>query len=140
MYMNKHKLIHWGIWILKLVAAAILLQTLFFKFTAHPQAVELFNRLDLFGLGEATGRIGVGVAELVASFLLLVPVTAIVGALGVIALMAGAIYFHITILGFSGDDGQLFAMAIIALVLGIVIFVHEFRKRTEPHGISEGEI
>lgn len=138
--MQKQKLMYWGVWIMKLVIAGILLQTLSFKFTAHPQAVELFTQLDLFGLGETNGRIGVGVVELVASILLLVPTSSIVGALGVIALMAGAIYFHITILGFSRDDGQLFVMAIVALILGVLIFIYEFRKRTEIHETFEEEI
>lgn len=116
------------LWILKIIAAIILLQTLFFKFTGHPQSVELFTQLGLFGFDESIGRIGVGVCELIASALLLVPRTALLGALGVIALMLGALYFHATILGFAGANGQLTIMAILALVSASIIAVVEYKK------------
>ncbi len=126
---KKQKIIYWGIWTLKAVAAFILLQTLFFKFTGHVQSVELFTNLGLFGLNESVGRIGIGIVELVASVLLLIPRTAILGSLGIIGLMIGALYFHSTILGFEMANGQLAIMAIVALVSGLIIFAYEYNKR-----------
>jgi hypothetical protein len=64
------------IWLLRILAAIIMLQTLYFKFTAHPQSVKLFTELGM----EPWGRIGVGTFELIASILLLIPRTTYIGA------------------------------------------------------------
>jgi putative oxidoreductase len=100
-------------WILRLIAAVILLQTLYFKFTGHPESVELFTKLGV----EPWGRIGTGIIELVASILLLVPATVFIGALLGVGLMAGAIVSHLTVIGIEskGDGGQLFYLAITVL-------------------------
>ena len=99
------------IWILRLIAAVIMLQTLFFKFTAHPQSVHLFTELGM----EPWGRIGTGVVELVASLLILYPRTTGIGATIGTGLMAGAIFFHLTTLGIKFDgDYVLFIYAVIA--------------------------
>jgi uncharacterized membrane protein YphA (DoxX/SURF4 family) len=110
-----------GIWILRLLAAVILLQTLYFKFSAAPEAIYIFSKLEM----EPWGRIGTGILELIAGILLLVPVTTVFGALLAIALMAGAIFFHITKLGISvrGDRGQLFIYALIVFVSSIVLVI-----------------
>ena len=63
-------------WILRLVAAGIMLMTLYFKFTAHPQSVRLFTELGM----EPWGRIGTGVFELIASVLIFYPRTTGFGA------------------------------------------------------------
>jgi len=103
-----------GSWIVRIVAAAILLQTLYFKFTGQPESVELFTKLGV----EPWGRIGTGVIELIASILLLIPSTAFVGAFLGAGLMAGAIISHITVIGIEskGDGGQLFMLAVTVLV------------------------
>jgi len=100
-------------WIFRLLAALIMLQTLYFKFTAHPQSVHLFTALGM----EPWGRIGTGVLELIASLLILYPRTTGYGALLGLGLMSGAIFFHLTKLGikFDGDYG-LFTYALIAFV------------------------
>jgi uncharacterized membrane protein YphA (DoxX/SURF4 family) len=74
---------------------------------------------------EPWGRIGIGVLELIASILILVPVTTLFGALLGIGLMAGAIFFHITKLGISvqNDGGQLFIYALIVLLSSIAIII-----------------
>jgi hypothetical protein len=106
-------------WILQLGVAAILLQTLFFKFTAAEESVYIFSTVGQF-LGipaiEPWGRIGSGIIELVASLLLLVPATVSTGATLTMAVMAGAIVTHVMILGIDvkGDGGLLFALAIMA--------------------------
>src|SRR5258706_1167225 len=79
-------------WALQLAAAGILLQTLFFKFTASEESVYIFTTLGV----EPWGRIATGVIELIASVLLLVPVTAPIGAVLAMGVMAGAILSHLT--------------------------------------------
>jgi hypothetical protein len=100
-------------WALQLLVAGILLQTLFFKFTGAEESVYIFSRLGM----EPWGRIGSGIVELGAAFLLLVPATAPYGAILTMAVMAGAITSHLTVLGIEvkGDGGLLFALALIAL-------------------------
>jgi uncharacterized membrane protein YphA (DoxX/SURF4 family) len=107
-------------WILKLLAAVILLQTLYFKFTAHPQSVQLFTTLGM----EPWGRIGTGVAELIASVLILIPRTTLLGALMGLGLMAGAIFFHLTKLGINfGGDVVLFAYAVITFICCLMLII-----------------
>lgn len=101
-------------WLVRLVAAVILLQTLYFKFTAHPESVVLFTKLGV----EPWGRIGTGIMELIAGVLLLLPATAFLGGLLGVGLMAGAILSHVAIIGIEsdGDGGQLFVLAIVVFV------------------------
>lgn len=108
------------IWVLRILAAVILLQTLYFKFTAHPQSVKLFTTLGM----EPWGRIGTGVFELIASILILIPRTTLLGALMGLGLMAGAIFFHLTKLGiiFDGDAG-LFTYAVITFVCCLALII-----------------
>jgi uncharacterized membrane protein YphA (DoxX/SURF4 family) len=107
-------------WVLRLVAAYIMLQTLYFKFTGHEQSIRLFTELGM----EPWGRIGTGVFELIASILILYPRTTGIGAALGTGLMAGAIFFHVTKLGlkFDGDYG-LFTMAVIAFVCCFILFI-----------------
>jgi len=101
------------LWALRLLAAVILLQTLYFKFTAHPQSVKLFTELGM----EPWGRIGTGIFELIASILILYPRTTGYGALLGMGLMAGAIFFHLTKLGIVFDgDAVLFTYALITFI------------------------
>ncbi|MBS1599995.1 MAG: DoxX family protein [Bacteroidetes bacterium] len=98
------------LWLLRVLAAVILLQTLRFKFTADPQSVKLFTEIGM----EPWGRIGTGVLELIASILILYPRTTGYGAVLGLGLMAGAIYFHLTKLGIVFDgDAILFIYAVI---------------------------
>ena len=110
-------------WVLRLVPAIILLQTLAFKFTAHPDSVALFTQLGL----EPFGRIGIGVFELIAGILLLIPAVTRFGALLSVGLMAGAIGSHLFILGinYNGDGGTLFGMAVVVLVTAAILVYRE---------------
>ena len=83
------------IWIIKLVAVIILLQTLYFKFTAAPESVFIFSTLGI----EPFGRIGSGIVELIASILILIPRTTLLGAVLGFATMLGSIFSHILVLG-----------------------------------------
>ena len=100
--------------LLRVTAAAILLQTLYFKFTAAEESVYIFSTLG----AEPWGRIGSGVVELLAAVLLLVPSTAPVGGALAIGVMSGAILSHLTVLGIEvrGDGGLLFALAALVWV------------------------
>ena len=106
-------------WIARIVAAIILLQTLYFKFTGAKESVELFTKLGV----EPWGRIGTGVIELIASALILIPATVWLGSLLAIGLMAGAIGSHILVIGITRDDGgQLFLYAVIVFVCALFSF------------------
>lgn len=98
-------------WLLRLLAAVIMLQTLYFKFTAAEESVYIFTTLHM----EPWGRIGIGVMELIASILILFPATTVYGALLGAGLMSGAMFFHLTQLGLvvMDDGGQLFIYACI---------------------------
>jgi hypothetical protein len=108
-------------WVLQLAAAGILLQTLFFKFTAAEESVYIFSTLG----AEPWGRMASGVVELIAALLLLVPATASVGAILAIGVMAGAIVSHLTVLGIvvKGDGGLLFALALLVFVASAIVVV-----------------
>lgn len=108
------------VWVLRILAALIMLQTLYFKFSAAPQSVHLFTILGM----EPWGRIGIGVLELVASLLILYPRTTPFGALLGAGLMAGAIFFHLTKLGIYFDgDPWLFIYAVIAFVCSAALIL-----------------
>lgn len=110
---------------LRIIAAVILVQTLYFKFTGAPESIYIFTKLGM----EPWGRIGSGVAELIASILLLIPATQILGALLALGVITGAIFSHFFILGFivQDDGGLLFFLAVMvfACSLGIVILQKE---------------
>ncbi|MDF0705921.1 DoxX family protein [Flagellimonas okinawensis] len=105
--------------ILRIVPAVILLQTLFFKFTAAPESVYIFEKLGL----EPWGRIGLGILELIIALLILVPKTTWLGALLGIGVMGGAIFSHIFKLGIvvQNDGGMLFILALITFFCCIAL-------------------
>ncbi|HET9515745.1 MAG TPA: DoxX family protein [Gemmatimonadales bacterium] len=113
-------------WIAQLVAAAILGQTLFFKFTGATESKYIFSRLGV----EPWGRIGTGVLELIAVFLLLTPRTAVYGAVLALGLMGGAIMTHLTKLGIEvqGDGGLLFILAVVVLIAALTVVAIRFRE------------
>ncbi len=115
-------------WICQLIAAVILLQTLYFKFTGAPESVYIFTTLGL----EPWGRIGSGVVELIAAILLLIPATAGFGAVLALGVISGAIMSHLTKLGITvqGDGGLLFGLAITVFVTSLI--VGWLRRETIP--------
>lgn len=106
-------------WVAQGLVAAILAQTLYFKFTGAPESVYIFTTLGM----EPWGRIGSGVAELIAAVLLLIPRTAGVGAVLALAVISGAIASHLTKLGIQvqGDKGLLFVLACLVFVGSLVV-------------------
>jgi hypothetical protein len=115
-------------WILQLIAAVILFQTLFFKFTGAEESIYIFTKLGM----EPWGRIGSGVAELIAGVLLLVPRTVAWGATLSLGVISGAIVSHLTRLGIvvHGDGGLLFALAVTVFVASVTVLI--LRRRELP--------
>ncbi len=115
-------------WLLRGTVAVILLQTLFFKFTGAKESVYIFSTLGL----EPWGRIGSGVAELIAAILVLLPSTLIFGAALSLAVISGAIAGHLTKLGIAlpavGDHGELFALAVIVFVCSAAVLILHRRE------------
>ena len=101
-------------WILRISSAAILLQTLFFKFTGAPESIYIFTKIG----AEPWGRIGSGIVELIAAILILTPRFSWLGSLLALGVMAGAILSHLTVLGIEvqGDQGLLFGLAVTVFV------------------------
>ena len=97
--------------LLRLLGAVIMLQTLYFKFSGAEESVYIFTQVGI----EPWGRIGTGVAELIASVLLLWPRTVSLGALLAMGIMGGAMFTHFTLLGVDvkGDGGQFFLYALL---------------------------
>ncbi len=111
-------------WVAQVVAAIILLQTLWFKFSGAEESVYIFSKLGI----EPYGRIGSGMIELIAGVLLLTSRFNWLGALIGLGTMAGAIVSHLTLLGIDvlGDGGQLFGLAIITFVCcATVVFLNQ---------------
>ncbi len=100
--------------ICRVIAALILLQTLFFKFSAAPESVYIFTKIGI----EPWGRILSGVVELIAAILLFVPGLTWLGAGLALGVIGGAIMSHLTILGIvvQNDGGLLFGLACVVLV------------------------
>ena len=119
--MNKKNLISF---VLRLTVAIILLQTLYFKFTAHPDSVHIFSALKV----EPRGRIGLGIVELITAILILNPKTKIIGMINSLGIILGAVFSHLLVLGVNvrNDGGSLFALAIIVLIASTVfLFMHK---------------
>lgn len=113
-------------WLLRVFAATIMVQTLYFKFTAQLESIYIFSEVGI----EPWGRIATGIAELIASVLLIIPATVSIGVIMAIGIMTGAIITHLAILGVEvqGDRGQLFYFALTVLVSSLVLVVIHYRQ------------
>lgn len=113
-------------WTLRLSVALILLQTLYFKFTAQPESVYIFSTVNM----EPWGRWISGCVEMIASILLLLNSKAGLGAFISFSTMSGALFFHLTTLGIEvqGDGGLLFSMALYCW-LASVFLIWTYRKQ-----------
>jgi uncharacterized membrane protein YphA (DoxX/SURF4 family) len=115
------------LWACRIIAALILLQTLYFKFTGAPESVYIFSQVGM----EPEGRIATGIAELIASVLILIPKTSFIGAVLALIIMIGAIATHVSILGIEvmNDDGQLFIYALTVAIASFYIILRSTRKK-----------
>jgi hypothetical protein len=124
-------------WLLAAFDAYIFIFYLQYKFTGHPGSVELFTTLtDWLGFAghEKFMRIGVGSMELIASILLFIPATQVVGAALALAIMSGAMFFHlVSPLGIDpyGDGGVLFKEACAVWLSSLVILAIRWRRAVE---------
>ena len=118
-------------WVLQLIVAGILFQTLFFKFTGAEESVYIFSTLGI----EPWGRIASGIAELVVVVLILWPSTAALGALLGLGVITGALVSH-TRLGLvvKDDGGLLFALAVIVFLSSATVL---YLRRAELPVIGE---
>lgn len=116
-------------WSLRIVVAAILVQTLYFKFTGAAESIYVFKTLG----GEPYGRIGSGIAELGASILILIPRTTLLGALLGLAVMIAAIMSHVFVLGIEvqNDGGTLFMLALITFLCCSILVYQNRNKMTD---------
>lgn len=115
------------IWALRLIVSVILLQTLYFKFSGHPESVALFTRLGV----EPWGRIALGCIELIVGITLLIPKTSGWAAFFSSGILAGAIGTHLLIIGIetNNDGGLLFLMAVTGFMASSALFLMFFRQR-----------
>ena len=106
---------------IRIIVALILVQTLWFKFTAHPDSVYIFTEVGM----EPYGRIGIGIMELIASVLILISRTVWLGSCLVIGIIGGAIMMHLSKLGIevNGDSGSLFYIAVVTFILSAIILL-----------------
>jgi putative oxidoreductase len=112
-------------WICSLVAAGIMVETLFFKFTGAPESKYIFSKMGT----EPWMRWGQGMWELLASVGLMWPRMRWAGGILTVGAMSAAILSHLTWLGFSvqGDHGLLFGMALVTFTSGfIVMMIHRY--------------
>jgi uncharacterized membrane protein YphA (DoxX/SURF4 family) len=114
------------IWIVKLIAVVILVQTLFFKFTGAEESVYIFQTLGV----DPLGRIASGIIELIASIFILIPRTTLLGAILAMGTMVGAVFSHIFVLGIvvKDDGGTLFSLAIITLICCLILVYNQKSK------------
>ncbi len=116
------------LWILRVLVAVIFIQTLYFKFSGAPESIYIFEKLG----AEPYGRFASGVAELVASILILWPRYTRWGALLGLGIISGALISHLTKLGIEvqGDGGLLFGLAVIVFFgcLGIIFIERKLKS------------
>lgn len=123
--------------VIRLVIAVIFIQTLYFKFTAHPDSVYIFTELGI----EPFGRIGLGIVELITSILLFIPRTKILAILNSLGIIIGAIVSHLIVIGteIKGDGGGLFTLALVVFVLSIILItLHKVEVLNLVKQVSKG--
>ena len=115
------------LWACRIIAALIMLQTLYFKFTAASESVYIFSQVGM----EPEGRIATAIVELLASVLILIPRTSLIGASLALFIMIGAIATHVAIIGIEvmNDGGQLFIYALIVAFASFYIILKYTKRR-----------
>ena len=108
---------------IRLLVAIILLQSLYFKFGNHEQAIHIFSTLGV----EPWGRFLIGGIELLLAVGILLPTTKSIANTLTGLVMIGAVGAHLfTPLGIvvrwngQSDGGQLFAMGVAVVILCVV--------------------
>lgn len=119
------------LWGCRILVSLILLQTLYFKFSAHPESVLLFTKLGV----EPWGRIALGCIELIVGIGVLIPRVSLLASFGAVGILSGAILTHVAIIGIesNGDGGQLFLMAVVGFLTASVAFLLQWKNRKGHH-------
>ncbi len=107
------------IWIVRIIASLIMLQTLYYKFSGSAESVYIFSQMHM----EPWGRYATGIAELVASLLILNKPTTAIGSFLAVGIMSGALLSHAFVLGIEvmDDHGLLFLYALIVWLAAILL-------------------
>ncbi len=112
-------------WVLQLALAALFLMAALPKLTGDPMAAAMIEKL---GVGSWAGPV-IGLSELAAALLLVVPAMIHWGALLSVGILGGAIFSHLTVLGISigpDDGGAMFGMALVGMVFaGVVVYLRK---------------
>jgi hypothetical protein len=125
-------------WPAALFIAGILLWYEQFKLTGNQGSVDLFQTLAdwlFIPSYEKPFRLGVAIAEIIASVLVVIPATRIVGAAFALGIMSGAIFFHLASpLGIDPyhDGGTLFKEACAVWACSAYVL---FAYRVEAMGL-----
>ena len=127
-------------WVIRIIVAVIMLQTLFFKFSGSEESVYIFSQMGI----EPWGRYATGIAELIASVLILYKPATFMGALMALGIMSGAVLSHLFVLGIEvkNDGGLLFAYALVVLAGSLLllwlnkqqltVFLGKIQKKSRP--------
>jgi hypothetical protein len=118
-------------WAAQVVVAAILAQTLVFKFTYAPETRYIFE-----SRGGRPAATLVGLAEFLCVVLLVTPRGAAAGAALALAVIGGAVITHLTVLGIEvknpetgeGDGGLLFGLALAVAAGSLVVLWYRWRQ------------
>lgn len=139
-------------WALMGWASFVFLQSLFFKFQGHEETEIIFSTISEWMLGirwlswiapifESVGGYAIGIAELAAVALIWIPKTRLVGAILGLAVISGAIFFHLAtplgvvrVINAAGDTdgGALFYMACSVWVSCALLFILTKKMATSP--------
>ena len=110
------------IWLVRILAVVILLQSLYMKASADPDSVAMFTALAM----EPWGRISTAILELIAIAMILNPGVSGIGAGIGLFLKAGAIFFHVTKLGIKVNGSSILFVYTCAcfLLCAILSWIH----------------
>lgn len=104
-------------WVLRGIIFAVMLLMAIGKLTGNSDSIEMFTNLGV----EPWGRFLVGGLELVAAILIIISPLQVYGAVLTAGLMGGAIFSHITKIGFEGPNGGLAGLAVVLLIFSAVV-------------------
>ncbi|MFK7913489.1 MAG: hypothetical protein AB8B93_06205 [Pseudomonadales bacterium] len=140
------------IWALSIFVAFIFIQSMFFKFSGAEETVIIFGTIarwlssislpdNLAAAFGTYGGYGVGIVELVAAALIVIPATRKLGASLSLLVISGAIFFHLfTPLGIdrivdqagNTDGGALFATAVAVWLASAGIVLLSRSRKSKP--------
>jgi putative oxidoreductase len=114
------------LWAAQVVVCFVLIRSSFNKFRGAEKSVYIFTKIG-FGSFE---RYLVALEELLASVLIVIPQTIVIGSIFALFTSISALLFHSTSLGLEvkKDKGRLFQLALLLLALSLLIFILRFQE------------